>query len=43
MRLKDMDEFDALCDKLSRDRTSIARFHQMIVIRTAKEETAIPI
>ncbi len=43
MRLKDMDEFDALCDKIFRDRTNVARFHTMIIIRTAKEETAISI
>jgi len=43
MRLKDMDEFDALCDKLFRDRTNVARFYTMIIIRTAKEETAISI
>ena len=43
MRLKDIDEFDALCDKLFRDRTNVARFYTMIIIRTAKEETAITI
>ncbi|MEO9874652.1 MAG: Lrp/AsnC family transcriptional regulator [Anderseniella sp.] len=43
MRLKDMDEFDALCDKLFRDRTNVARFYTMIIIRTAKEETALAI
>lgn len=43
MRLKDMDEFDALCDKLFRERTNVARFYTMIIIRTAKEETAISI
>jgi DNA-binding Lrp family transcriptional regulator len=43
MRLKDIDEFDALCDKLFRDRTNVARFYTMIIIRTAKEETAISI
>jgi DNA-binding Lrp family transcriptional regulator len=43
MRLKDMDEFDALCDKLFRERTNVARFYTMIIIRTAKEETAITI
>ena len=37
----DMEEFDALCDRLFRDRTTVARF-TMMVIRTAKEETAIP-
>ena len=43
MRLKDMDVFDALCDKLFRERTNVARFYTMIIIRTAKEETAISI
>lgn len=43
MRLKDMDEFDALCDRLFRERTNVARFYTMIIIRTAKEETAISI
>ncbi len=41
MRLFDMDEFDSLCDRLFRDRTNVSRFHTMVVIRTAKEETAI--
>ena len=41
LRLRDMDEFDALCDRLFRDQTNVARFFTMIVIRTAKEETAI--
>jgi Lrp/AsnC family leucine-responsive transcriptional regulator len=41
LRLRDMDEFDALCDRLFRDRTNVARFFTMIVIRSAKEETAI--
>ena len=41
LRLRDMAEFDALCDRLFRDQTNVARFFTMIVIRTAKEETAI--
>lgn len=41
LRLRDMEEFDALCDRLFRDRTNVARFFTMIIIRTAKEETAI--
>ncbi|MGJ8527700.1 Lrp/AsnC family transcriptional regulator [Maritalea sp.] len=41
LRLKDMEEFDALCDDLFRDQNNVARFFTMIVIRTAKEETAI--
>lgn len=41
LRLKDMEEFDALCDRLFREQTNVARFYTMMVIRTAKEETAI--
>ncbi|SMG49656.1 Lrp/AsnC family transcriptional regulator [Paracoccus sp. J56] len=41
LRLRDMEEFDALCDRLFQDKTNIARFFTMMVIRTAKEETAI--
>ncbi|MCW2305741.1 Lrp/AsnC family transcriptional regulator [Rhodobium gokarnense] len=43
LRLKDMEEFDGLCDRLFRDRTNVARFYTMMVIRTAKDETAIPL
>ena len=43
LQLRDMDEFDALCDKLFRDQNNVARFFTMVVIRTAKEETAIPL
>ena len=39
--LHGMEEFDARCDKLFRDRTNVARFLTMMVIRTAKQETAI--
>ena len=41
LRLGDMEEFDALCDRLIRDQTNVARFFTMMIIRTAKEETAI--
>ncbi len=41
LRLRDMEEFNALCDRLFRDQTNVARFVTMIIIRTAKEETAI--
>jgi len=41
LRLHDMEEFDVLCDRLFRDQHNVARFFTMIVIRTAKEETAI--
>lgn len=43
LRLRDMEEFDALCDRLFRDRSNVARFFTMMVIRTAKEDTAIPL
>ncbi|MBB4301183.1 DNA-binding Lrp family transcriptional regulator [Rhodobium orientis] len=43
LRLRDMEEFDGLCDRLFRDRTNVARFFTMMVIRTAKDETAIPL
>ncbi|MBB3656572.1 DNA-binding Lrp family transcriptional regulator [Rhizobium sp. BK650] len=41
LRLRDMEEFDALSERLFRDENNVARFFTMIVIRTAKEETAI--
>jgi Lrp/AsnC family transcriptional regulator, leucine-responsive regulatory protein len=41
LRLIDMEEYDALCERLFRDQTNVARFFTMMVIRTAKEETAI--
>ena len=43
LRMKDMEEFDALCDRLFRDRSNVARYQTMFVIRTAKEVTAIPL
>jgi DNA-binding Lrp family transcriptional regulator len=43
LRLTDMEEFDALCERLFRDRTNVARYYTMFVIRTAKETTAIPL
>ncbi|MCF6098139.1 Lrp/AsnC family transcriptional regulator [Mesorhizobium muleiense] len=43
LRLMDMDEFDTLCERLFRDRTNVARYYTMFVIRTAKETTAIPL
>ncbi|MFG6511362.1 MULTISPECIES: Lrp/AsnC family transcriptional regulator [unclassified Sulfitobacter] len=43
LNLRDMAEFDALCDRLFRDQTNVARFFTMMVIRTAKEETAVRI
>ena len=41
LTLRDMAEFDALCQRLFRDEANVARFVTMVVIRTAKEETAI--
>jgi Lrp/AsnC family leucine-responsive transcriptional regulator len=41
LRLRDMEEYEALCDRLFRDQTNVARYVTMAVIRTAKEETAI--
>tara|TARA_R110002020_G_scaffold16871_84_gene59870 strand:- start:403 stop:855 length:453 start_codon:yes stop_codon:yes gene_type:complete len=43
MQLRDMDEFDSLCERLFRDRTNVARFFTLVVIRTAKDETAVPL
>ena len=41
LNLKDMEEFSVLCDRLFRDKSNVARFFTMVIIRTAKEETAI--
>lgn len=41
LRLKNMEEFAELCDRLFRDQTNVARFFTMMVIRTAKDETAV--
>ena len=41
LRLRDMEEFDALCDRLFRNQNNVARFFTLMIIRTAKEETAI--
>ncbi|WP_105371792.1 Lrp/AsnC family transcriptional regulator [Neorhizobium huautlense] len=43
LHLRDMEEYDALCDRLFRDETNVARFFTMMIIRTAKNETAIPL
>ena len=43
LRLADMAEFDALCERLFNDRSNIARYYTMFVIRTGKETTAIPL
>ncbi|TCS05387.1 AsnC-like helix-turn-helix protein [Rhizobium sp. BK418] len=41
LRLRDMEEFDALSERLFRDENNVARYFTMIVIRTAKDEPAI--
>lgn len=41
MWLKDMDEFDQFSDRVFRDQTNVLRFYTMVVIRSAKDETAI--
>lgn len=43
LHLRDMEEFDALCDRIFRSQTNVARFVTMMVIRTAKNETAVPL
>lgn len=43
VRPSDMTEFDELCESLLRDGDNVARFRTMIVTRTAKEETAVPL
>lgn len=43
LRLRDMEEFDVLSTRLFSDQTNVARYVTMMVIRTAKEETAVPI
>lgn len=43
LMLRDMAEFDALCERLFREGTGVARFFTMMVIRTAMAETAIPL
>lgn len=39
--LEDMDEFEEICERIFRDETNVSRFYTMIVMRTAKDETAI--
>jgi DNA-binding Lrp family transcriptional regulator len=43
LRLTDMDEFEALCERLFQGQSDVARYYTMFVIRTAKEVTAIPL
>ena len=43
LRLADMKEFGSLCERLFDDRSNIARYYTMFVVRTGKETTAIPV
>jgi Lrp/AsnC family transcriptional regulator, leucine-responsive regulatory protein len=43
LRLTDMEEFDEMCERLFEERSNVARYYTMFVIRTAKEVTAIPL
>ncbi|MDQ6437867.1 Lrp/AsnC family transcriptional regulator [Mesorhizobium sp. LHD-90] len=43
LRLADMKEFGSLCERLFDDRSDIARYYTMFVVRTGKETTAIPV
>ena len=43
LSLRDMEEFDGLCERLFRSRSNVARYYTMFVIRTAKETTTIPL
>ncbi|MCY1251235.1 Lrp/AsnC ligand binding domain protein [compost metagenome] len=43
LRLKDMDELDALTERLFREESNVARYYTAFVIRTGKETTEIPL
>jgi Lrp/AsnC family transcriptional regulator, leucine-responsive regulatory protein len=43
LRLKDMDELDALTERLFGEGSNVARYYTSFVIRTGKETTAIPL
>ncbi|WP_336068278.1 Lrp/AsnC family transcriptional regulator [Nitratireductor rhodophyticola] len=43
LRLRDMEEYDALCNRLFQERMNVARYWTMMVIRTGKDESAIPL
>lgn len=43
LRLANMEEFDALCERLFREHSNVVRYYTMFVIRTGKETTAIPL
>lgn len=43
LRVADMEEYDATTRKLFHDRSNVARFYTMFVIRTAKDSTVVPL
>lgn len=43
LRLTDMDEYDAICQRLFSEQGNVARYYTSFVLRTAKEVTAIPL
>lgn len=43
LRLKDMEELDALTERLFREESNVARYYTTFVIRTGKDTTEIPI
>lgn len=43
LRLKDMEDLDALTERLFREESNVARYYTTFVIRTGKETTEIPI
>ncbi|MGF7008661.1 Lrp/AsnC family transcriptional regulator [Aminobacter sp. BE322] len=43
LRLKNMDEFEELCERLFRSQSNITRYYTMFVTRTAKEVTTVPL
>ncbi|WPZ13178.1 Lrp/AsnC family transcriptional regulator [Nitratireductor rhodophyticola] len=43
LRLRDMEEYDALCNRLFQERMNVARYWTMMVIRTGKDDTVIPL
>lgn len=43
LRLVDMDEFDAFCERMFDADGNVARYYTLFILRTAKETTAIPV
>lgn len=43
LRLKDMEELDALTERLFREESNVARYYTTFVIRTGKDTTEIPL